>query len=101
MPKASAPNAVGGRVRVAADDRHPGLGDAELRPDHVHDALAVRAERVHGDAELRAVALERLNLHAGELVADARGDRRAVGRDVVVGRGQRAVRPADGAAGHA
>ena len=34
-----------------------------------------------------------------ELVADARGDRRAVGRHVVVGGGERAVGPADLAAG--
>ncbi len=38
------------------------------------------AERVDRDAELRAVGLERLDLHAAELVLDPRGDRRAVGR---------------------
>ena len=36
-----AEGAVGGGVRVAADDRHAGLGDAELGADHVHDALAL------------------------------------------------------------
>src|SRR6185312_15870486 len=36
--------AVRGGVAVAADDRHARLRDAELRPDHVDDALAVRAE---------------------------------------------------------
>ena len=41
------------------------------------------------------------DLHAAELVADARRDRRAVGRHVVVGGGQRAVGPADAAAGEA
>ena len=96
-----AERAVGGGVRVAADDRHARLRHAQLRPDHVHDALAVGAHRVDGDAELGAVALERLDLHARELVADARGDRRAVGGDVVVGGGERAVRAADGAAGQA
>ena len=94
-----AERAVGGGVRVAADDRHAGLGDAELRPDHVDDALAVGADRVERDAELLAVALERLDLDARELVADARGDRRAVGRHVVVGGGERAVGAADLAAG--
>ena len=52
--------AVGGRVAVAADDGHPGLGDAELGPDDVDDALAIGAQRVQRDAELLAVALERL-----------------------------------------
>ena len=56
--------AVGGGVGVAADDRHAGLGDAQLRADHVHDPLASGAQRVERDAELRAVALERLHLHA-------------------------------------
>ena len=59
----------------------------------------VGAERVERDAELGAVALERLDLHARELVGDPRGDRRAVGRHVVVGGGERAVGPAHGAAG--
>ena len=54
-----AEGAVRGGVRVAADDRHAGLGDAELGADHVHDPLTLGAERVDGDAELRAVALER------------------------------------------
>jgi hypothetical protein len=86
-------------VRVAADDRHPRLGDAELRPDHVHNPLVLGAERVDRDPELLAVALERLDLDPGELVLDPRRDRRAVGRHVVVGGRERAVRPAKGAAG--
>ena len=96
-----AEGAVRGGVRVAADDRHARLGDAELGADHVHDALAVGAERVDGDAELRAVALERLDLHARELVLDPRRDRRAVGRRVVVGGRERAVGAAHRAAGQA
>ena len=96
-----AERAVRGGVRVAADDRHPRLGHAQLGADHVHDPLAVGAQRVERDPELLAVALERLHLHAGELVLDARRDRRAVGRDVVVGRGERAVGAADLAAGEA
>ena len=66
MPNASAPNAPWVAVwRVAADDRHARLGDAELRADDVHDPLAVGAERVERDAELGAVALERLDLARG------------------------------------
>ena len=86
-----AEGAVRGGVRVAADDRHAGLRDAELGADHVHDALALGAERVDGHAELGAVALERFHLHARELVLDLGRDRGAVGRRVVVGRRQRAV----------
>ena len=94
-----AERAVRGGVRVAADDRHARLGDAQLGPDDVDDPAPVGAERVERDAELLAVALERLDLRARELVVDARGDRRAVGGHVVVGGGERAVGPAHGAAG--
>ena len=86
--------AVGGGVRVAADDRHARLGDAQLGADHVHDALAGGADRVDRHAELRAVVLERLDLHAAEVVGDLGRHLRAVGRHVVVGGGQRAVGPA-------
>ena len=65
-----AERAVRGRVRVAADDRHARLGDAELGPDDVDDPLAVGAERVQRDAELVAVGLQRLDLAARERVAD-------------------------------
>ncbi len=71
-----AEGAVGGGVGVAADDRHAGLGEALLGADHVDDALAVGAQGVDVDAELGAVALEGFELHAGELVLDARGDGR-------------------------
>ena len=93
-----AERAVGRGVRVAAHDRHPRLGDPQLGADHVHDPLLVRAERVDRDPELLAVALERLHLHARELVPDPSRYRRPVGGDVVVGGGQRAVGTAHGAA---
>jgi hypothetical protein len=44
-------------VGVAADDRHPRLGDAQLGSDHVHDALVARADRVDRHPELLAVPL--------------------------------------------
>ncbi len=47
-----AERAVGAGVAVAADDRHAGLGDAELRADDVDDALAGVAHGVQADAEL-------------------------------------------------
>jgi hypothetical protein len=89
--------AVRGGVRVAADDRHPRLRDAELGADHVHDPLPPVPEAVVGDAELLAVAPQRLELDARELVLDAalEPDR----GDVVVGGGEGAVGAADGAAG--
>ncbi len=94
-----AERAVRGGVRVAADDRHAGLRDAVLRPDDVHDALEVGADRVHRHAELLAVALERLDLLAAEHVADLVGARGPVGRDVVVGGREGAVGASDAAAG--
>jgi hypothetical protein len=85
-------------VRVAAHDGHARLGHTQLGADHVHDALAARADRVDRHAELAAVLLERLDLHAREVVADLRGGVRAVRRDVVVGRRERPIRPPHAAA---
>ncbi len=51
-------------MRVAAHDRHPRLRDSQFGADHVDDSLVLGAERVDRDLELRAVALERLHLHA-------------------------------------
>ena len=48
--------AVRRRVAVAAHDRHAGLREALLGPDHVDDALVGIAHREDGDAELGAVA---------------------------------------------
>ena len=55
-----AERAVSARMAVAACQRHPRLGQAELRPDDVHDPLvhAVQAEKL--DAELLDVSLQRL-----------------------------------------
>src|ERR1700709_2055260 len=52
-------------------------------------------------AELLAVALQGFDLDAGELVGDQPGRHRAVGRRVVVRRGQRFVGAAHGATGQA
>ena len=85
-----AEGAVGGGVRVAADDGHARLREAELRADDVDDALAVRAQRVERDAELGAVGGQLGELEAGLLVEDGQ-------RAVVRGRGM--VRGGDGALG--
>src|SRR5437588_177010 len=52
----------------------------------------IGAQRVNGNAELIAVALERLNLDTAQLVTDAGGDGGAVGGHVVIGGGDGAVR---------
>ena len=75
---------VRGRVRVAADDRHAGLGEPQLRPDDVDDALGVAAERVDRDAELGAVRLELPDLRRRLQVDDREAARRG-GRAVIRG----------------
>ena len=50
------------RVRVAAHDGHPRLGQPELRADDVDDALARVADAVERDPELGAVGLELVDL---------------------------------------
>ena len=87
-----AERAVGGGVGIAADDRHARLGEPELRPDDVHDALLGVVHRVERDAELRAVAPQRLDLGARDLVGDRR--EHVERRDVVVLGGERQIGPA-------
>jgi len=89
--------AVRRRVRVSADDRHTGLRQTQLRPDHVHDALFDVAHRVQTHAELLGVAAQRLDLGARHRVGDRLVQIR--GGDVVVLRRQGQVRPADPASG--
>ena len=79
-------------VRVAADDRHAGLGQSQLGPDHVHDALAARTRAVELDAKCVAVRLQRLELQPCHLVLD----RPLGGRDVVIHRRDGEVGPAHG-----
>ncbi len=90
--------AVGRGVAVAADDGHAGLGAPLLGADHVHDAVARIAHREELDPGVRYVALQRLQLQPRLLVGDG-GDAQglALGRHVVVGHRERAVRPAHGA----
>ena len=58
-----AERAVRAGVRVAADDRHAGQRRALLRPDHVHDALAlVEVREIDLGAELLHVRVQRLDL---------------------------------------
>src|ERR1700754_900563 len=61
---------VGRGVRVTADDREARLGETQLRPDHVDDALLRVAERPDLHPELGAVLPQRLDLRAGGGVGD-------------------------------
>src|SRR5581483_2300500 len=63
------------------------------------DALMRRTQRVERHQELLAVAFERFDLYARQLVADLRDHVGTVGGYVVVHGGQRAVGTADLAAG--
>jgi hypothetical protein len=91
-----AQRAVGGGVAVPADDRHAGQAEALLGPDDVDDALVGAGYALQLDAELLAVAGQRLDLLLGDLVGDRQ---RAVGGGhVVVDRGQGEIRPAHAAA---
>ncbi len=53
-----AEGAVGRGVAVAAGDGHPRLGQAELGPDHMHDALLPRVRTEIAHPGLRGIALE-------------------------------------------
>ena len=80
----------------------PGWVMPELRADDVHDALLGVAHRVERDAELGAVAAQRLDLRAADRVGDRLGAdqrQRVVGRHVVVLGGQREVGTAHRAPG--
>ena len=88
-----AERAVRGGVAVAADHGHAGLREAELRSDHVDDALTLAVNPVVRDAELLAVGLELLHLLRGDLVDD--GERAVGGRNAVIGGREREVRTAD------
>mmetsp|Transcript_81659 Transcript_81659/g.227260 ORF Transcript_81659/g.227260 Transcript_81659/m.227260 type:complete len:337 (+) Transcript_81659:1421-2431(+) len=89
--------AVGGRVAVAADDRHARQRGALLRADHVDDALALVAHLELRDAEAVAVGIERVDLQLGDRVCDAL---RAVGRrHVVIADGEVGAQAPDLAAG--
>ena len=90
---------VRGGVAIAAHDGHPWLGEALLRADHVDDPLVAVSHRVAGDAELGAVAVQRLELGGRDLIGDREVD--VGGGDVVVCGRQRQLGVAYGAPGQA
>src|SRR5690242_3978680 len=50
--------AVGGRVAIAADDRHSGLGQSLLGTDDVNNTLFVAVRAIIRDAEVPAILFE-------------------------------------------
>ena len=56
--------AMRGRMRIAANHRHPRQRQALFRADHMHNPLPRVAPSKQTDAELGAVALQRLHLRA-------------------------------------
>ena len=89
-----AERAMGGGVRVAADDREPRLRQAELRADDVNDPFPTASGRVERHPELGAVSLECIELCLRQRVGRARA-----GGDVVIHRRECQVRSADPPAG--
>ena len=80
---------VGGGVGVPAGDGHPGLGEAELGPDDVDDALVAAPQVKEGDAVLPCVRPEGLQHALGQRVLEGLGA--VVGGDDVVHGGEGAV----------
>ena len=89
-PNASAPNAPCVEVWLSPQTIvMPGWVRPELRADHVDDPLAAAAGREERDAELLAVAAQRVELRLGERI----GHRPVLGRHVVIHRRERQVGP--------
>ena len=53
---------MSGGVRVATDDGHARLRDAQFRPNHVNDSLILVTAGKDRDAELLTVLVEDLEL---------------------------------------
>jgi hypothetical protein len=89
--------AVGAGVRVAADDGHAGLGDAEFGADDVDDSLLARVDVVELNVEVGAVFAQGVDLRGGDLVEDVEASFNG-GGNVVIDRGDAAVGATDFAA---
>ena len=93
MPNASAPNAPCVAVWLSPQTTvMPGCVKPELRPDHVHDALAVAMHTQAADAELGAIGFQLRQLPGGNFIHDRQ--RPVRGGNAVVGGGDGEVRPA-------
>ena len=90
-PKGDRPeSAMGGGMGITASHRHARLGQAQLRGNHVNDALPAAADVVQRDAVLLAVPFQ----GAEHLLRQRIGERPLLrgGRHDVVHRGHRALR---------
>ena len=93
IPNASAPSAPCVLVWLSPHTiGHAGLGQPELGTDHVDDALQWTEPVLESDAELRAVARQRIELLLGNRIGHRLAQR--PGRRVVVHRGDGQVRAA-------
>ena len=90
---------VGGRVGIAANDGHAGLGHALFGTDDVDDTLADVAHTPVFESEIAAVALQGFDLNAGFFLGDAA--LAVTGRHVMVGYRDNGFRPAYRASGSA
>ncbi len=97
----SSEGSVSAGVGVSADDGHAGLGGSELGSDHVDDALRGVLDVEEFDTEVGAVLAEGVDLRGRDLVDDVEAVVGAGGGDVVVDRGDGAVRTTKLAASHA
>ncbi len=88
---------MGGGVRITADHRHTRLGQAQLRPHDVHDALLHVTHRVQPHTELRTVSAQRVDLSPGHLISDRQLD--VGGGHVVILSRDRQIGSADRPAG--
>jgi len=61
---------VRARVAVAADDRHAGLSQPQLRPDNMDYALVVRVDVEQRDTELTAIRPQQSHLLFGDGIND-------------------------------
>ena len=82
--------AVSAGVTVAADNRHAGLREAQLRSNYMHDSLVGRVHIEQRNSEVPAILLQRLNLPGRNVIGDGSATR--FSRNVVVDRGHCTIR---------
>src|SRR4029079_1628020 len=80
-------------MAVTTHHRHAGLSQSQLWPDDVHDALFDVTHRMQSNAELFAIASQRLDLSTRDRVGNRLVD--VDGRHVVVLSGDGEIGPAD------
>src|SRR5215472_9424933 len=69
-------------MAVAANNRHSGPGQSQIRPDHVNDALIRAVQTIERDVKLAAVEFQSFYLRSGYGIGDR--ERPAPGRHIVI-----------------